>query len=56
MVTTDMGFAISEPISLENTMVDNARMVVKAVIRTGRILVLPASIIASLLDIPFSRS
>ncbi len=56
MVTTAMGLAISEPMSLLNTMVDRANMVVRAVISTGRSLVRPAVRIASRFSIPPSRS
>ena len=56
MVTTAMGFAISDPMSLLNTMVDSARIVVSAVISTGRSLVRPAVRIACLFSMPSWRS
>ena len=54
IVTTAMGLPISEPMSLPNTIVERASIVVSAVMSTGRSLVRPASIIASFFSIPAS--
>ena len=56
MVTMAMGCVISAPWPTAIAMVDMARMVVRAVIRTGRMRVRPVRTIASKRGMPSSRS
>ena len=56
MVTMAMGCVISTPSPMPSAIVDMAKMVVSAVISTGRMRVRPVSRMASVRSMPASRS
>ena len=56
MVTSAMGLDSSAPMPVLKAMVLMARMVVRAVIRMGRMRVLPVSMRAARFSMPSSRS